>query len=105
MIKNIKLPVTFLCKYSVSVSYHFFEIDKMKCLQICSRNLARKGGNSLLGNGDEPIFRGYVLPDQPEFLVIFYTLFQLRQIRWTKNASFLLAKFGKCTPGKYYNDY
>ena len=31
---------------------------------------------SLLGNEDEPIFRGYVLPDQPEFLVIFYKLFQ-----------------------------
>ena len=29
------------------------------------------GGISLLGNEDEPIFRGYVLPDQPEFLVIF----------------------------------
>ena len=31
-----------------------------------SRNLARKGGLSLLGNEDEPIFRGYALPDQPE---------------------------------------
>ena len=28
----------------------------------------------ILGNEDEPIFRGYVLPDQPEFLVIFYKL-------------------------------
>ena len=37
-----------------------------------------KGGISLLGNKDEPIFRGYVLPDQPEFLDIFYKLFQLR---------------------------
>ena len=45
MIKNIKLPVTFSREYSVSVSYHFFEIDKMTC----SRNLARKGGISLLG--------------------------------------------------------
>ena len=35
----------------------------------------RKGGISLLGNEDESIFRGYVLPDQPEFLVIFYKLF------------------------------
>ena len=29
------------------------------------------GGISPLGNEDEPILRGYVLPDQPEFLVIF----------------------------------
>ena len=58
-----------------------------------------KGGISLLGNEDEPTFRGYVLPDQPEFLVIFYKLFQLRQTRWIRVASFLLAIFGKCTPG------
>ena len=38
-----------------------------------------KGGISLLGNEDEPIFQGYVLPDQPEFLDILYKLFQLRQ--------------------------
>ena len=31
-------------------------------------------GLSLLGNEGEPIFRGYVLPDQPEFLAIFYKL-------------------------------
>ena len=52
----------------------------MKYLWTCSRNLARKGEGgrgggggciSLLGNEDEPIFRGYVLPDQPEFWVIF----------------------------------
>ena len=72
MIKNIKLTVTFLREYSVSVSYHFFEIDKMK---YCSRNLARKGGISLLGNEDEPIFRGYVPPDQPEFLLSFTSCF------------------------------
>ena len=36
-----------------------------------------EGGISLLGNGDEPIFRGYILPDQPEFLVIFYKRFHL----------------------------
>ena len=35
-----------------------------------------EGGISLLGNEDEPIFRGYVLPDPPEFLAIFYKLFQ-----------------------------
>ena len=29
----------------------------MKCLWTCSRNLARKGGISLLGNEDEPIFK------------------------------------------------
>ena len=33
---------------------------------------------TLLGNEDEPIFRGYVLPDQPEFLVLFCKLLQLR---------------------------
>ena len=38
-----------------------------------------EGGISLLGNEDEPIFRGYVIPNQPEFLVIFYKLFLLRQ--------------------------
>ena len=64
-----------------------------------------EGGISLLGNKDEPIFRGYVLPDQPEFLAIFYKLFQLRQTHWIRNASFLLAIFGKCTQGKYCNDY
>ena len=79
MIKDIKLPVTFRREYSVSISYHFFEIDKIKCLQTCSRNLAKKGGISLLGNEDEPISRGYVLSDQSKFLVIFYKLFQLRQ--------------------------
>ena len=38
--------------------------------------LQGRGGISLLGNKDEPIFRGHVLPDQPELLVIFYKLFQ-----------------------------
>ena len=63
-----------------------------------------EGGISLLGNEDESIFRGYALPDQPEFLVIFYKLFQLRQTHWIRNASFLLAIFGKRTTGKYCND-
>ena len=75
MIKNIKLPVTFCREYSVSVSYRFFETDKMKYLWTCSRNLARKGGISLLGNDDEPIFRGHVLPDQPEYLLSFTSCF------------------------------
>ena len=47
----------------------------------------------------------FPLPNKPEFLVIFYKLFQLRQSHWIKNASFLLAIFGKCTPGKYCSDY
>ena len=64
-----------------------------------------EGRISLLGNEDEPIFRGYVLPGQPEFLVIFYELFQLRQTHWIRNTSFLLAIFGKCMPGNYCNDY
>ena len=46
-----------------------------------------EGGMFLLGNEDEPISRGYVLPDQPEFLVFFYKLFQLRQTHWIRNAS------------------
>ena len=29
------------------------------------------GGTSLLGNENELIFRGYILPDQPEFFIIF----------------------------------
>ena len=64
-----------------------------------------EGGISLSGNEDEPMFRGYVLPDQPEFLVIYYELFQLRQTHWIRNASFLLAIFGKRTPGDYCNGY
>ena len=60
-----------------------------------------EGGISLLGNEDEAMFRGYVLPDQSECLVIFYKLFQLRQTHWIRNASFSLVIFGKCTPGKY----
>ena len=63
------------------------------------------GAISLLGNEDELIFRGYVLPDQPEFLVTFNKLFQLKQTYWIRNVSFLLAIFGKCTPGNYCNDY
>ena len=89
MIKNTKLSETFSREYCVSVSYHVFEIDKMKCLclKTCSRNLARKG-ISLLGNDDESIFRRYVLPNQPECFVTFYKLFQLTQGHWIRNASF-----------------
>ena len=64
-----------------------------------------EGGISLLGNKGEPIFRGYVLPDPPELLVIFYKLFQLKQTHWIRNPSFLLGIFGKCMPGKYCDDY
>ena len=67
--------------------------------------LQGRGGISLLGNEDEPIFRGHVLPDQPEILVIFYKLFQSRQTHWIRNLSFLLAIYGKCMLGKYCNDY
>ena len=48
--------------------------------------ILRGKGISLLGNEDKPISRGYVLPDQPEFLVIFYKLFQLRETHWIRNA-------------------
>ena len=50
-------------------------------------------------------FEDIVRPEQPEFLVIFYKLFQLRQTHRIRNAPFLLAIFGKCTPGNYCNDY
>ena len=70
---NIKLPITFRHESSVSISYHFFEIDKMISSKTCSWNLARKG-LSLLGNEEMPIF----LADQHKFLVIFYRLLQLR---------------------------
>ena len=53
--------------------------------------LQGRGGISLLGNEDEPIFRGHVLTDQPELLVIFYKLFQLTQTHWIRNPCFLLA--------------
>ena len=71
----------------------------MTCSESCE-----EGGISLLGNEDEPIFQGYVLPGQPEFLLIIYELFQLRQTHWIRNAS-LLAISGKCTPENYCNDY
>ena len=67
--------------------------------------LQGRGGISLLGNEDEPIFRGHVLPDQPERLVIFYKLFHLRQTQWIRNPSFFLAIYGECMLGKYCNDY
>ena len=56
--------------------------------------LQERGGISLLGNEDEPIFRGHVLPDQPELLVIFYKLFQLRQTHWIRNPSFFWPYMG-----------
>ena len=58
VIKNIELPVTFLHRKFCFNFISFFEIDTTKCLLTWSRNLARKGRNSLLGNEDEPIFRG-----------------------------------------------
>ena len=53
----------------------------------------RKGGLSLLANKDEPIFRGYILPDQPEFFVIFFKLLSVKihdkLIELGRHASFL----------------
>ena len=37
--------------------------------------LQGRGGISLLGNEDEPVYRGHVLTDQPELLVIFTSCF------------------------------
>ena len=67
--------------------------------------LQGRGGISLLGNEDELIFRGHVLTDQPELLVMFYKLFQLTQTDWIRNPCFLLVIYGKCMLGKYCNDY
>ena len=39
------------------------------------------------------------------FWLSLYKLFQLRQTHRIRNASFLLAIFGKRTPGNYCNDY
>ena len=50
--------------------------------------LQGRGGISLLGNEDEPVFRGHVLTDQFELLVIFYKLFQLTQTHWIRNPCF-----------------
>ena len=50
---------------------------------------SEEGGISLLGNEDEPIFRGYILPDQPEFLVIFYKLFQLKRTATPTQVDFI----------------
>ena len=36
------------------------------------------GGLSVLGKEDEPVFRWYILPDEREFLVIFYKVLQSR---------------------------
>ena len=46
-------------------------------------------GPSLLGNKDEPIFRGYIFPDLPEFLVIFYKLLQLCSLCGSEQREFL----------------
>ena len=71
MIKNIKLPVTFRREYSVSVSYHFFEIDKI-FIDLLSES-CEEGGEFLCWVTK---MSQYFLPDQPEFLVAFYKLFQ-----------------------------
>ena len=70
------------------------------CVCVCGGG-GGGGGVSLSGNEDEPILRGYVLLDHPEFLVIFYKLFQLRRNHRIRNASFYQAIFGKCMPGNY----
>ena len=96
--QNIKLPVTFLCE-------SLFQFHIIFRNRLALGILQGGGGISRLGNEDKPIFSGYVRPDQPEFLVIFYKLFQMRQTHRIRNASFLLAILGKCTAGKYCNDY
>ena len=54
-------------------------------------------------NEDGPIFRGNVLPDQPEFLS-FTSCFSEDKLIGL-GMPFLLAIFGRCMPGKYCNDY
>ena len=64
-----------------------------------------KGGIPLFGNEDEPIFRGYVLPNQPEVWLSFTSCFSYDKVIGLGMPLFLLAIFGKCTPGKHCNDY
>ena len=73
--------------------------------RLALRILQGRGGIYLLSNEDELIFRGHVLTDQPELLVMFYKLFQLTQTHWIRNPRFLLVIYGKCMLGKYCNDY
>ena len=74
-------------------------------LRLALAILQGRGVISLLGNEDEPIFLGHVLPDKPELLVIFYKLFQLKPTHWIRNPSFFTGHIWKCMPGKYCNDY
>ena len=74
-------------------------------IDLLSESCQESGNVPLLGNEDEPIFRGYVLSDQLELLVIFYKLFQLRQTHWIRNASFFTGHIWEVYPGKYCNDY
>ena len=73
MTKNIKLPVSFRREYSVSISYHFFEIDKM-FTDFLSES-CEEGGISLLGNEDESIFQGYVFQISLNFWLSVTTYF------------------------------
>ena len=73
MIKNIKWPVIFRREYSVSVSYHFFEIDKI-FIDLLSESCEEGGGGEFLYWVTK--MSQYFLSDQPEFLVAFYKLFQ-----------------------------
>ena len=56
----------------------FFEIDEMFMDLLSESSEEGSGGGggaiSLLGNEDEPIFRGYILPNQPDFW-FFYSCF------------------------------
>ena len=61
IITNIKLLVIFRRESSVSISYHFSEIDKIKCLYRLALGILRgRKRIPLMGNGDEPIFRGLI---------------------------------------------
>ena len=65
------------------------------------------GGSPLFDNEDEPSFLGHVVPDQTEFLVIFYNLLQLDYLKLIGLGMPLsyLTIFEKCRPVSYCNDY
>ena len=94
MIKNIKLPVTFRRESSVSVSYHFFEMFIELLSESCEE-------------GEEFLCWATKMSQYFENKFVQISLnFSVKTNSYRiRNASFLLAIFGKCTPGNYCNDY